>query len=68
MSQQVYRVVARDSAGNWYETMEGLRHECRAFVHKMSARRRKATSPVITRRTFAGWMEKVNERSHDPQV
>lgn len=68
MSQQTYRVVARDSAGNWFEMKEGLRHECRAFVHKMSARRRKAASPVITRRTLAGWMEKVNVRPNDPQV
>lgn len=60
MSQQVYRVVARNSAGKWEELHEGLLHECRSFVYKMSARRRKMVSPVITRRTFAGWMEKVN--------
>lgn len=60
MSQQIYRVVARDSAGKWEQLYEGLRHECRSFVHHMPKRKRDKVSPVITRRTFEGWKEKVD--------
>lgn len=60
MSQQTYRVVSRNSAGNWKELYEGTSRECRTFVYNISARKRRAMAPVITRRTMAGWLEKVN--------
>lgn len=60
MSQQTYRVVSRDSAGKWQQIYEGTMRECRTFVFHISARKRRAMAPVITRRTMAGWLEKVN--------
>lgn len=60
-SPQLHRVVARDSAGNWVQIHEAPVLQCRHFVRRMPKRKRKEITPIVTRRTLAEWLEKVDE-------